>query len=102
MLSRGGEELVVISGYDHFGCCFYVYCFIWLMLVNVPIFTKNYLAIVDFHFIRYLSNPSNYFCATMSNEPNTRLSGIKQDIWSKRTEFTQSLTAVHGSMDEKF
>ena len=38
----------------------------------------------------------------MSNEPNTRLSGIKQGIWAKRTEFTQSLTALRGSMDEKF
>ena len=38
----------------------------------------------------------------MSNEPNTRLSGMKQDIQDTRTEFTQSLAALHGSMDEQF
>ena len=38
----------------------------------------------------------------MSSEPNTRLSGLKQDIKDTRTEFTLSLTALHGSMDQKF
>ena len=38
----------------------------------------------------------------MSNEPNTRLSGTKQDIQDTRTEFTLSLAALRGSMDEKF
>ena len=38
----------------------------------------------------------------MSNEPNNRLIGMKQDIQDKRTEFTQSLAAIRGSMDEKF
>ena len=38
----------------------------------------------------------------MSNEPNTRLSGMKQDIQDTRTEFTQFLAALHGSMDKKF
>ena len=38
----------------------------------------------------------------MSNEPNTRSSGMKQDIEDTRTEFTQSLAALRGSMDEKF
>ena len=49
-VSINGEELVVISGYGHSGYGF-VYCFIWLILVNVPIFIKNYLAIIEFHFI---------------------------------------------------
>ena len=38
----------------------------------------------------------------MSNEPNTRLKGMKQDIQDTRTWFTQSLAALCGSMDEKF
>ena len=38
----------------------------------------------------------------MSNEPNNRLIGMKQDLQDKRTEFTQSLAAIRGSMDEKF
>ena len=38
----------------------------------------------------------------MSNEPNNRLSGIKQDIQDTKTEFTKSLAALCGSMDEKF
>ena len=38
----------------------------------------------------------------MSNEPNTRLSGMNQDIQDTRTEFTQILTALRGSMDGKF
>ena len=64
-VQKNGEELVVISGYGHFGSCFYVYCFIWLILVNVPILITNYLALVDFYFIWYLHNPSNCFNATM-------------------------------------
>ena len=38
----------------------------------------------------------------MSNGPNTRLKGMKQDIQDTRTEFTQSLAALHGSVDKKF
>ena len=38
----------------------------------------------------------------MSNEPNTRSSGMKQDIQDTRTEFTQSLAALRGLMNEKF
>ena len=38
----------------------------------------------------------------MSNEPNNRLIGMKQDLQDKRTEFTQSLAAIRGSMNEKF
>ena len=38
----------------------------------------------------------------MSNEPNTRLSGMKQDIQNTRTGFTQSLAPSHGSIDQKF
>ena len=36
----------------------------------------------------------------MTNEPNTRLSGMKQDIQDTKTEFT--LAALRGSMGEKF
>ena len=63
-VSINGEELVV-SGYGHFGCCFYY--FVWLILVNVPVLVKYYLAIFGLHSICYLSNPSNYFNATISN-----------------------------------
>ena len=38
----------------------------------------------------------------MSNESNTRLGGMKQDIQDTRIEFTQSLAALRGSMDQKF
>ena len=38
----------------------------------------------------------------MSDEPNTRLSGMKQDIQDIKTKFTQSLAALCGSMDQKF
>ena len=38
----------------------------------------------------------------MSNESNTILNGMKQDIQDTRTEFTQSLASLRGSMDEKF
>ena len=38
----------------------------------------------------------------MSNETNTRLSGMKQDIQDTKTEFTQFLVALCGSMDKKF
>ena len=64
-VSINGEELVV-SGYGHFGCCFYY--FVWLILVNVPVLVKYYLAIFGLHSICYLSNPSNYFNATISNQ----------------------------------
>ena len=37
----------------------------------------------------------------MSNEPNTRLTGMKQDIQDTRTKFTQSLPALLGWTDEK-
>ena len=62
----------------------------------------NYLAIVDFYFIWYPSNLSNYFNETMSTESNTRNSGIRQDILDTTTEFTQSLAALCGWMDQKF
>ena len=38
----------------------------------------------------------------MSNKSNTRLGGMKQDIQDTRIEFTQSLAALRGSMDQKF
>ena len=38
----------------------------------------------------------------MSSEPNNRLSVMKQDIQDIRTEFTQSLAALCGSMDQRF
>ena len=38
----------------------------------------------------------------MSNEPNTRLSGMKQDIQNTRTGFTQSLAPSRDSIDQKF
>ena len=38
----------------------------------------------------------------MSSELNTKLSGMQQDIQDTRTEFTQSLAALRGSMDHKF
>ena len=38
----------------------------------------------------------------MSSEANTRLTGVKQDILDTRTKFTQSLAALHGSMDQNF
>ena len=38
----------------------------------------------------------------MSNEPNTRFSGMKQDIQDTGTGFTQSLATLRGSMDQKF
>ena len=38
----------------------------------------------------------------MSHEPNTRSSGMKQDIQDTRTEFTQSLAALRGLMNKKF
>ena len=79
-VSINGEELVVISGYGHFGCCFYVYCFVWLILVNVPMLIMYYLAIVDLHSIWYLSNPSNYFNATMSNDLNIVFS-MGKSLW---------------------
>ena len=71
---------MVISGYGHPGCCFYVYCFIWLILVNLTIPIKKYLTLVNFSFIWCFSNSSNYFNATVSNAPSTRLRGMKQDI----------------------
>ena len=37
----------------------------------------------------------------MSNEPNNRLSGMKQDIQNTRTGFTQSLAASRGWIDQK-
>ena len=57
---------------------------------------------VGFCFIWYLSNLSNYFNATMSNKPNSTLSGMKQGIQDTKTNFTQSLAALCGSMDQKF
>ena len=92
-VSINKEEFVAISDYGQFWCCFYVYCFISLILVHVPILINNYLAIVDFYFTWYLSNPSKNFNVTMSNEPNTRLSGMKQDFQDTTSEFTQSLAA---------
>ena len=38
----------------------------------------------------------------MSNELNTQLSGMKQDIHDTRTEFTQSLAALCGQWMRNF
>ena len=37
----------------------------------------------------------------MSSEPNTKFSGMQQDIQDTRTEFTQSSAALRGLMDHK-
>ena len=57
---------------------------------------------VGFCLIWYPSNLSNYFNATISNRPNSTLSGMKQGIQDTKTDFTQSLAALCGSMDPKF
>ena len=38
----------------------------------------------------------------MSNEPNIRLSAMKQDIQHTKIEFTQFSIALGGSMEKKF
>ena len=37
----------------------------------------------------------------MSNKPNTWLSGMEEDIQDTETKFTQSLVALHASMNKK-